>query len=174
MSEADSKCIQLLLETVSWLSLSHPAEHDLPGPLGPAPSNGRAQEVASVLARVQTRRAEELSRRGIALSDAHNGRLLLLLVDMNLMDGAASAVSNGFFDEFNLPPIATWVDLRLLGPNQEKALLCWVPELHIPNAQAGIDVNPEECMGWARELAPDLYRDLAIGVKGRVHLVDAA
>lgn len=141
---------------------------------GPPPSNGSAEEIAVVLAQVQKRRAQELSIRSVVPSDAHNGKLLLLLVELNLMDGAASGASNRFFDEFNLPPIATWVDLRWVGPDKEAALLCWVPEIHVPNAQAGIDVNPEECMGWAREVAPDLYRDLADGVKGRVHLVDAA
>ena len=164
MSEADLKSIRMLLETVSWLSEHDLAEHDLAQPLGPGPSNGCAAEVEAVLAHVQKRRAEELSLRGIALSDAQNGKLLLLLVEINLMDGAAHGVSNGFFDQFNLPPIATWVDMRVVGPDNETALLCWVPETHVPDAQAGIDVNPEECMGWARELAPNLYRELADGV----------
>ena len=127
-----------------------------------------------MLARVQERRAEHLLQLGVGLCDAQNGKLLVLLVEMNLMDGAATGVSDGFFDEFNLPPIATWVDMTLVGPNKEKALLCWVPEIHMAHAQAGIDVNPEECMGWARERAPDLYRELAERVRGRVHLVDAA
>jgi len=43
----------------------------------------------------------------------------------------------------NVPPWDTWVAFS------EKMLVSWVPPALIDVAQMGIDVNPEECIGWA-------------------------
>lgn len=166
MSNANVKVVERLLETVSWLFL-----HPLTDELVATPSDASTEEIEAVLAQVQQRRAEELSLTNARPPGVHTGRLLLLLVDMNLMDGAASTASGGFFDELNLPPVVTWVDLTAVGTDKDKALICWVPEDCVSRAQAGIDVNPEECIGWASELAPRLHQDLADAVEGYIQLM---
>jgi hypothetical protein len=77
------------------------------------------------------------------------GRPLIYHPNAQLSDGAAQAASRGFFDVDNAPPWATWVgyfqdDTGDYGPY----LLSWVPVAGIPLAQAGIDVNPEQCIRW--------------------------
>lgn len=167
MNDVNAQVVDWLLETVTWLS-----RHDLMDELVAAPHGAMPATVEATLAQVHKRRAEELSLVNLGSSGVHTGKLLLLLVDMNLMDAAASSVSDGFYDEFNLPPVATWVALTTLGKTSDKALICWVPEEYVVRAQEGIGVNPEECIGWACELAPDLHHDLAKRVTGCLHLME--
>jgi hypothetical protein len=72
------------------------------------------------------------------------GRLLLYTPNENLACGAAEASSNGFFDVNNVPPWDIWVQYS------GRTLVSWVPPALIDIAQMGIDVNPEECICWAK------------------------
>jgi hypothetical protein len=71
------------------------------------------------------------------------GKLLLYAPDENLFDGAAECQSNGFFDVNNTPPWDCWVIYS------HPYLVSWIPPALRKIAQAGIDVNPEECIFWA-------------------------
>lgn len=168
MNEPNASVVERLLETVAWLSL-----HSLTDELVATPSDSTLEDIEVTLEKLHEHRVADLSVTNRELLGALTGKLLLLLVDMNLADGTASTVSDGFYDEFNLPPVATWVDLVTVGEAKDIGLICWIPEEYVARAQEGIDVNPEECIGWAAELAPDLHRDLAKGARGRVHLIDA-
>jgi hypothetical protein len=80
------------------------------------------------------------------------GRLLAYFPDLDLVDGAAEVESGGFFDVHNTPPWDTWVayveDERPASSMHRCYLVAWVPRALVPAAQAGIDVNPEECILW--------------------------
>lgn len=98
------------------------------------------------------------------------GRFLLLLTSQNLADGAAHLSSSGFFGELNFPPCDLWVDflqhIQIIRGKYEPALLSWVPAEFVSLAQQGINVNPEECLGWIEDLAPQLQRPLASLLEG--------
>lgn len=108
---------------------------------------------------------EVIRKRGAAVTDAsagqqRAGKLLLLYLDENLMDGAAAVASRGFFGGLNFPPCDLWLavisDLRPYGGVEKRTLISWIPHTALSAAQAGIDVNPEECLVWASEGAPGL------------------
>jgi hypothetical protein len=97
-------------------------------PLAITPDGRHVQKVDSRLvvdeayAADETPRAVEeiVSRRATLLSasdatplvddDTCAGRILLLLADRNLKDGAAHLASGHFFSELNIPPCDLWVD----------------------------------------------------------------
>ena len=92
-------------------------------------------------------RSELLKNAGIAISDASDAfsksKLLLYESLETVSDGAAQAVSLGFYDVGDAPPWDTWF---LYADN---TVYCCVPESAIPSAQAGIDANPVDCIHWA-------------------------
>lgn len=73
----------------------------------------------------------------------HAGKLLLFTPEVSLSDGAATVVSDGFFDVDNVPAWDTWLYF------DGHTLLSWVPPQLISKVQLGIDVNPESCIRWA-------------------------
>jgi hypothetical protein len=95
---------------------------------------------------VITRRSEQVSRPKFNPSPEQlkSGRFLLYYPQENLADGAADQSSNGFFDTNNVPPWDIWVGFS------DGVLVSWVPPAFIEAADMGIDVNPEECIQWAR------------------------
>jgi len=72
----------------------------------------------------------------------HRGRLLLYVPSENISDGASQHSSNGFFDVNDCPPWDLWLQYS------DRTLISWVPEILLPLAQAGIDVNAVECIRW--------------------------
>ncbi len=70
------------------------------------------------------------------------GRLLTYAPGANLADGAAKKASHGFFDDNNMPPWDTWVHF------DDGRLYAWIPPAMEALAQAGMDVNAEECIWW--------------------------
>lgn len=80
------------------------------------------------------------------------GRLLIYFPDSDLADGAAEAVSRGFFDLHNVPPWDTWIALADDGPRANLSVrqyvVSWVPAQLVACVSAGIAVNPEECIAW--------------------------
>ena len=77
------------------------------------------------------------------VDDLQSGRLLLYAPDENLFDGAAQVQSKGFFTVDNIPPWDTWVCFF------EQYLVSWVPPALLELADAGVDLNPEQCSLWA-------------------------
>jgi hypothetical protein len=81
------------------------------------------------------------------------GRLLIYFPDANLADGAAEVQSRGFFDMHNVPAWDTWVALaddrpEVADPYFQQYVVAWVPPELVEAANAGINVNPEECISW--------------------------
>ena len=71
------------------------------------------------------------------------GKLLLYEFMETVSDGAAAISSRGFFDVEDAPPWDTW--FWYAGGT----IFCWVPNLLVIDAQAGIDANPVDCIRWA-------------------------
>lgn len=70
------------------------------------------------------------------------GRLLTYSSE-NVADGASRYASRGYFDADDTPPWDTWVHYS------DRILVCWVPAVVEPLAQAGIDADPVLCINWA-------------------------
>jgi hypothetical protein len=89
-----------------------------------------------------------LKREGVKISDAipSLSKIQLLVYEPleTVCDGAAEAASRGFYDSEDAPPWDTWFLY------EERAILCCVPESAVARAQAGIDVNPVDCIHWAK------------------------
>jgi hypothetical protein len=80
------------------------------------------------------------------------GKFLLYFPDEDLCDGAAEVASSGFFDVFNLPAYDTWVSFFVEEDRTRKYprryLLCYIPRFMLAAAEAGVEVNPEQCIEW--------------------------
>jgi hypothetical protein len=97
-------------------------------------------------------------------SGENAARYVAFCPDDNLSDGAAEAVSGGYFDERNVPAWNTWLFWveastfavrRVEGRSQPLGggfLLALAPPALTGAIDAGIDVNPERCIGWAEEI----------------------
>jgi hypothetical protein len=83
---------------------------------------------------------------------AASGRFLLYFPDENLCDGAAQEASGGFFDVHNLPAYDTWTSFFVEEGRTQRSscryLLSYVPLSMLAAAEAGVEVNPEECILW--------------------------
>jgi len=95
-----------------------------------------------------------------------DGRLVVYFPDANLADGAASESSCGYFDVHNVPPWDTWIALACerdpaVDPTRQHYLIAWVPPELRAYAQAGIDVNPEECIAWLDTVELQARRELS-------------
>jgi hypothetical protein len=96
---------------------------------------------------IKRQRSELLRSVAIQLADISAaqtmGRLLIYEPMETVSDGAASALSHGFFDVEDAPPWDTWFWYAA------GIVFSWVPESLVSNAQAGIDANPVDCIRWA-------------------------
>jgi hypothetical protein len=115
-----------------------------------------------------------LEKHGIARFSCENplrgGRLLAFTPDGTLQDGAANIATDGFLDDDNIPPWDTWIWYVTNDPVSkpefwsgtvtDSYLLSWVPESLIKVVNAGMDVNPEDCIRWATDLDTPFIRQL--------------
>jgi len=124
------------------------------------PENGNwEQAVADVCSRrARTVEFYKLNKPGIG-----GGRLLVYWPEMSLADGAAEVETQGFFDCDNAPIADAWVGWLPTSKHYEGgALLSWIPKRWLKRVNAGIAVNPEECISWAcPEVLPDYAASLA-------------
>lgn len=93
----------------------------------------------------------------VVLSETTRDRSLLI-TDWNasLFDGALTPETEGFIDEYCMPPWDTWVALvRSPGSIGEACLLSWIPPWMSDKVDFGIEVDAAECLSWLR-LAGDV------------------
>jgi hypothetical protein len=70
---------------------------------------------------------------------------------MNLFDGAAEPVTDDYFNVEYFPPWDLWLALVPVDDIPEDlCLLSWVPPWAEPLVVAGIEVDPAECLSWAK------------------------
>jgi hypothetical protein len=141
-----------LAETIAWCAsraraddpkLSLRSDELRPGVL----ESDRASAVRTVV----TWRMNHLGTASIASGGLAGGRLAIYFPDRDLSDGAAEAASRGFFDVHNAPPWDTWIALAdepARDISSRQYVVYWVPPVLIACANAGIEVNPEECIAW--------------------------
>lgn len=173
------------MEGITWHSLKAPGKGLRTGLLRPPEitDNVRAifkerlplEEQVKLLAidRAEKKRqwqqnVEQLATKRAALLQAQNlptlqvvppltgGCLLAFSPEESTGDGAAEFVTNGFFDSDNVPAWDTW----LMYVADDHLLLSWVPDSLFEVVEAGIDVNPEECIRWATDLDTPFIRQL--------------
>jgi hypothetical protein len=112
----------------------------------PKQSPVERERIVEILAEKRADQLRNEHRYPITLvDDLSGGRLLKYAPDENLCDGAAQYSSKGFFDVDNIPPWDTWICFI------EPYLISWVPPRLLDLASVGIDMNPEQCILWARE-----------------------
>jgi hypothetical protein len=114
-----------------------------------------------------TKRASFLQVRAFAFSQPVQfqlgGRLLAFDPQNSLDDGLAGEVTQGFFDDCNIPAWDTWISYVIEdeAPCPFNAyLLSWVPEALVESVEAGIHVNMEECICWASDLETVFVRQI--------------
>lgn len=144
LNDAKTWCDQRLRGTsdysrlrTSELAASH---RGIPEPYG--------QSYASINALVDTR--SRLLNTQIA-SNHTSERLLCCDVAASEAPGASSLASNGYINEFDLPPWDTWVAwMGYHKPAQKDNgfILAFVPPSCKNMVQSGIDANPVECLFW--------------------------
>ena len=87
--------------------------------------------------------------------------MLAYFPDAELSCGTAESESCGFFDVFNTPPWDTWVTLLEDTTNPDESyrncVVSWIPSTLSPLVDAGITVNPEECIAWFDTCRPELH-----------------
>jgi hypothetical protein len=130
------------------------------------------QEIVEYLA---FKRATLLQQQGIPCPQfakhLSGGRLLAFTPDGTLSDGAATVATQGFFDWDNMAAWDTWIWYVTNDPVNnlpwwrgcDSFLLTWVPTVLVKVVEAGIDVNPEECIRWASDLDTAFIRQLRQG-----------
>jgi hypothetical protein len=155
--------VQNMAEAIAWCS-------SRPRPLSPlasfrsidiAPEFGRDSRKSWVES-VATQRRSALGG-GISLKRklyGYEGRLLAYVPDDNLACGVAESETQGFFTVDNVPPWDTWVAYLHEG-ERLSYLVSWVPGAMTRIADAGIQVNPEECIAWVDVRHPHLVKSLA-------------
>jgi uncharacterized protein (TIGR02996 family) len=123
-----------------------------------SPSAGERQTVVNSLANRRAKLLSECEPRS-PVSDLTGGRLLLFDPDGTLSDGAALVESDGFLDVDNVPAWDTWVFYFDDRTSEETGwapfasyLVAWVPPACVDAVDAGIRVNPEECIAWATDV----------------------
>jgi hypothetical protein len=82
--------------------------------------------------------------------------------DQDLADGAAEVESRGVLDVNNVPPWDTWV--AFIHPDShshDSHLVAWIPPEFISLVDAGVQVNPEECVRWLDNADIELRKRLA-------------
>jgi hypothetical protein len=112
------------------------------------PHSSQGHAMASLLAQRRAKLGRVAPARSLDI-----GRLLVYFPHADLCDGAAEVESRGFFDVHNCPPWDTWVaTFEDAGADHDASygvyLVAWVPSELMALADAGIAVNPEECIAW--------------------------
>jgi len=130
------------------------------------------QQRQQIVEQLALKRAALLQEQGIPLlqfvKPLTGGRLLAFTPDGTLSDGAAKLATQGFVDDDNLPAWDTWIwyvtNDRVSNLEWWRGcnsyLLSWVPDVLVEVIEAGIDVNPEECLRWATDLDTAFIRQL--------------
>ena len=129
---------------------------------------GTAEQNEETINRLIEKRVALLASQSYS-QEINKGQVLLFDPGQSLFDGAAEAATNGFFDDNNVPPWDTWICyVRDEEARYGNYLLSWVPSHLVDLAEDGIQVNPEQCICWAKDLGtsflrhPDVYPSLKV------------
>jgi hypothetical protein len=96
------------------------------------------------------------ARREIIVQNTHRqrerrlGRMLLYRPEMTFSDGASEDLSRGFYDAHSQPPWDCWLAYVLEG-DLAPGLICWIPKVLFPVAEAGMSANCDDSLTWIGE-----------------------
>ena len=124
-----------------------------PFPAGASPNCSRDVMAAAVDALIMRRRAL-LGEEKSSAAPAH-GRLLACDWNSSMWDTLAKDASGALFDDEDRPPWDLWVDVLFVEGGND-LLLAWIPDAFAPLVDAGISVNPVDCIHWCRLGSPAL------------------
>lgn len=79
--------------------------------------------------------------------DLYRGKILVIKYGENISDGAAEPETDGFFDEWDLPPIDTWF-YNDYSVARGGILFAWIPEKFIELADKAIEVQFLNILNW--------------------------
>ncbi len=77
-------------------------------------------------------------------NEKFEGKILIPEIDMTVIDGASEAISNGFVDINDCPPIDTWFYKTLKNTNW--IFFAWIPQQFVNLADKAITVNCVDCL----------------------------
>ena len=145
-----------LKQTIAWCQAradaTNPKQCLRSAELAPRVLEGSYQQAVASVARS---RIFELShaRESIgepSVSSVNPEQLLAYFPNAELACGTAELETRGYFDVHNTPPWDTWIALFLdSAPDHDSYGVClvsWVPSQFESQVDAGIEVNPEECI----------------------------
>lgn len=117
------------------------------------------EDLSRLCETVCERRRLALLEMGVRADDSRldSGRLLVMFCEETLFDGAAEVESQGLFDVDNYPPWDTWVAITR-HPSRGAILIAWIPNDLVAFAASGIEANPEQCLVWWSDVAPERTR----------------
>lgn len=130
-------------------------------------ANLNLQERQLVVSEVCEKRRQLLSRIASEERQAAHGKTLLFSPDQSLYDGAAELESEGFFDFYNVPAWDTWMlyvedDIeKIYSPDWMSYLVSWIPNDLVDIVNDSINVNPERCLSWAKDIQTPLAQELS-------------
>lgn len=78
------------------------------------------------------------------------GKVLIAEFDESVTDGASEAVSDGFIDGFDLPPIDTWFYIAKNAKGLRR-MYAWIPDKFVHLVDDAIAVNCVDCLSWLDE-----------------------
>lgn len=90
-----------------------------------------------------------LEELGLNLNDQflNQGKVLIYEPDSNIADCLSEAETHGYLDAYDCPPWDTWVGYIMLNDGN-RYVLSWVLNEIVPIVQAGLDINPVDCIYW--------------------------
>lgn len=86
------------------------------------------------------------------------GKILCFHYNETLVCGGSQQCSDGFIDNYNFPPIDTWIWIGEI--DNEEVLLAWIPDEFLKYCQGGIDCNPEGCIAWLEIVFPAFEKEI--------------
>lgn len=85
---------------------------------------------------------------GLSYDTIHQGKILVIEHGQNIPDGAAEPETDGFFDEWDLPPIDTWFYNDYSSAEKGGILFAWIPERFIGLAERAIEIQFLGILNW--------------------------
>lgn len=79
--------------------------------------------------------------------DVYRGKILVIEHGENIPDGAADPETEGFFDEWDLPPIDTWF-YNDYSETSGGILFAWIPEKFIELTDKAISIQLLNILNW--------------------------
>jgi hypothetical protein len=99
------------------------------------------------ITRLNLIKADLFENQELTLSDIH-GKILVFYPELSLNDGLMCIESEGFIDENDCPPWATWFYYSPEIDDDGSMLYCWIPQAFISIVDNAIESDAYSCLRW--------------------------